>query len=728
MWVVWNSAQAYPRYVVTYSSLPNSHDAGDRCPAAAAALRTLGCAEAYVRDALPPPPPPLPHWNDAASVSQDDDDEDAPAAALLSGAATKQRDSSADASVWEWEDGAAGSGEWRPYTRDACARLDSALAAGEQIVNLYGAYAVDLGRFEQTKRRTGYVRAVRCIGAAPESARESPAGGPVGSAAGRSAGGPAGDGRTESPTAASGVSVSAALPSAPPPPVRSASETTLDTVARACRRAARVGSLSDVETIVTSHPEAAAECDADGHNALHCVAMRIFAVSSSGSPLSTPTAVGAANTPSGSAATSDAAQLSVDIMRLLLAQGEGLGVDARDIAGRTALWLAAGVGQPNIALVAALVSEGASVDLADEFDVTALGASSRRGHGALVAALLEHGADANARCAVNSTPLIAAAEGGHLDVVNTLIETGHAEVDAADTSGDTALIAAAREGHADVALLIANEWWASLHHANNQGLTARDVARANGRYELEKALVQAAYERRVVDRCPSRAQCAALSPEGRTTAVAACMRGCCMDTAWYFFSACCRPFAMCLDYVVDLLIVLSMPIWLPVHLTAQFVHMLWFCCGAPGCAGCILLAYLSLIREALSDAYARIVRQLLCVGLWCDIALCWTCCPSVRAGARGESLDDSSPGVVIVKGIAGCCLDDSQLPGTFLLDQHHLCRSCRPDAWCCEDCLEVDGSIRPWVAPPPPPPPPSAPAPTRGGGGGDEDATSCAIQ
>ena len=707
MWVVWNSAQAYPRYVVTYSSLPKSHDAGDRSPSAAVALRTLGCAEPYIRDALPPPHPPLPRWCDPAPALRL-----VGAAAQLAGAATKRTDDSGTGELpWEWEDGAEGSGQWRPYTRAVCDTLDAAFAAGTKHVTVdtllsqysNSTYDIDLDRLTQTKRGTGYVRAVRHSGAALGSSAGSPTRSPARAPA----------------AAAPSMASSAALPSAPPPPARSVSDMTLDTVARACRNAARGGSFSDVETILASHPQSAAKCNPDGQNALHCVAMRSLAGSS----------VSAASTP--------AANISVQIMHLILACGEGLSVNAQDNAGRTALWIAAGVGEPNRALVAALISEGATVDLADEFGVTALAASSRRGCGTLVEALLEHGADANARCRAETTPLIAAAEGGDRIVVEKLIETGHADVDAADLLGDTALITAARSGHIDVAKLVAKQYWASLDHVNKQGLTARQVARANGHYTLEKALVEVAYERRVVDRCPTRIQCAALSPQGRTTAVAACMRGCCMDAAWYFFYVTLQPWATCLDIAGDTL----------VSCTDQIVDGVAACfCGIMACAycnvgsACVCCAY-GCFFGWVKAAASAIVRLLYWAAVWVDLAVWWTCC-NVRAEAHldhGDDFVNRGDQMPCVTCLCGALIDCDAVDRDIVsvpFDTYGLCRTCRPDKLCCEECLEVDGSIAPWVdppSPPPPPPPPPLPSsppssPSRGGTGNNDDAARCAVQ
>tara|TARA_B110000208_G_scaffold45824_1_gene60773 strand:+ start:214 stop:1413 length:1200 start_codon:yes stop_codon:yes gene_type:complete len=73
MWVVYSPDQAYPRYVLTYTSDPNATSDSDTSPVAKVALSELGCDGTLVRAALPPPPPPLDPWNFANALPLSDD-------------------------------------------------------------------------------------------------------------------------------------------------------------------------------------------------------------------------------------------------------------------------------------------------------------------------------------------------------------------------------------------------------------------------------------------------------------------------------------------------------------------------------------------------------------------------------------------------------------------------------------------------------------------------------
>jgi hypothetical protein len=66
--------------------------------------------------------------------------------------------------IWEWEDDSAGSGKWCAYDSVCTTALCGALAIGQTsvILQIKGCtYDVDLTAMEQTKRDTGFVRAIR---------------------------------------------------------------------------------------------------------------------------------------------------------------------------------------------------------------------------------------------------------------------------------------------------------------------------------------------------------------------------------------------------------------------------------------------------------------------------------------------------------------------------------------------------------------------------------------
>ena len=120
-------------------------------------------------------------------------------------------------------------------------------------------------------------------------------------------------------------------------------------------------------------------------------------------------------------------------------------VDAEHFDGDTALHEAAE--KPNIALVKALLTHHASVDLQNkDGGWTALYKASQEGHLEVVNALLTHHASVDLQTKKGRTALIKASQKGHLGVVNALL-THHASVDLEDEDGYTALIKASFEGH-----------------------------------------------------------------------------------------------------------------------------------------------------------------------------------------------------------------------------------------------------------------------------------------
>eukprot|EP01051_Picozoa_sp_SAG22_P009656 SAG22_NODE_819_length_7014_cov_16.053073_2_plen_472_part_00 len=93
----------------------------------------------------------------------------AQAAAVATGAAL----ATAHCASWEWEDGEAGSGQWRSYYRVQAQQLAAAASAGRltTVLRIHGEdYTVDLAAMTQTRASTGWVRAVRQAAATAESA------------------------------------------------------------------------------------------------------------------------------------------------------------------------------------------------------------------------------------------------------------------------------------------------------------------------------------------------------------------------------------------------------------------------------------------------------------------------------------------------------------------------------------------------------------------------------
>jgi hypothetical protein len=157
MHIVWNNAQAYPRYVVTYETTPGRTSPGDRSSTAQSALRALGCDSAMVDAGVPPPPPVFAPWDfnnaipRAAGLDDDDDGGDVGDASLQN---------------WEWQD----SSSWKKYGADDCAKLEAALSTGASVLLTFDdgstvhTYSVSTAAMKQVKRGTGYERSVRRVG------------------------------------------------------------------------------------------------------------------------------------------------------------------------------------------------------------------------------------------------------------------------------------------------------------------------------------------------------------------------------------------------------------------------------------------------------------------------------------------------------------------------------------------------------------------------------------
>lgn len=128
-----------------------------------------------------------------------------------------------------------------------------------------------------------------------------------------------------------------------------------------------------------------------------------------------------------------------------------LGIDARDISGRTPLWWAAHRGHASS--LEWLLEKGAKVNIeAGEGYGTALYAASLNGHEKVVDILIRSDADINAEVGLLGTALQAASSKGHEKVVQILLENG-AEVNRR-VMNETALQAAALEGYEKVVQLL----------------------------------------------------------------------------------------------------------------------------------------------------------------------------------------------------------------------------------------------------------------------------------
>jgi ankyrin repeat protein len=128
----------------------------------------------------------------------------------------------------------------------------------------------------------------------------------------------------------------------------------------------------------------------------------------------------------------------------------GIGPDARDQLGQSALFAAASAGHAEV--VRLLLEKGASIDT--EFSTLLLHHAAGKGQAEIVQILLEKGVDVNAQDLVGYTALMRAAEEGQDDMVRMLIAKG-ADVNAQEMHGYSSLMWAVVKGKKDTVRLLA---------------------------------------------------------------------------------------------------------------------------------------------------------------------------------------------------------------------------------------------------------------------------------
>jgi ankyrin repeat protein len=125
----------------------------------------------------------------------------------------------------------------------------------------------------------------------------------------------------------------------------------------------------------------------------------------------------------------------VAVLAQLLADGASL--EERNATGETPLQLAALAG--HVSAVELLLAKGAALDARNDRGLTALHAAAYGGHSKIAGLLIDRGAAVNdADNRFHTTPLIVAAEDGHTEVVKLLIAKG-ADLEAAEANRFTAL-------------------------------------------------------------------------------------------------------------------------------------------------------------------------------------------------------------------------------------------------------------------------------------------------
>jgi ankyrin repeat protein len=130
-----------------------------------------------------------------------------------------------------------------------------------------------------------------------------------------------------------------------------------------------------------------------------------------------------------------------DLARELL--DRGVGIDARDRLGRTALALAAKQGRGRVAEL--LLARGASLDARAISGATPLFFAAEADHTSTAKVLVASGADVGLTGTGGSTPLIAAAFNGNAELIDLFLAKG-ADPNALDATGKAAILYAASRG------------------------------------------------------------------------------------------------------------------------------------------------------------------------------------------------------------------------------------------------------------------------------------------
>jgi uncharacterized protein len=171
------------------------------------------------------------------------------------------------------------------------------------------------------------------------------------------------------------------------------------------------------------------------------------------------------------------------------ALGEGASIDVRDSRQRTALM--ATVQSNHIATAGALIEAGADVNAKDESNDSPYLLAGARGYLEILRLTLAHGADLRSTNRYGGTALIPAAERGHVETVRTLIEAG-VDVDHMNKLGWTALLEAIILGdggprHIEIVRLLLDAG-ANANLADRAGVTPLQHARQRGYREIERLL------------------------------------------------------------------------------------------------------------------------------------------------------------------------------------------------------------------------------------------------
>ncbi len=141
-----------------------------------------------------------------------------------------------------------------------------------------------------------------------------------------------------------------------------------------------------------------------------------------------------------------------DPAKVKLLLDAGVDVNDRNVDGRTALYQAVSLGNPN-GLVKMLLDRGANVNLATTNGATVLMMAATRGNVGAMRMLIEKQADVNAKNGAGGTALMNAAASGNPAAVRLLLDNG-ADSKAATKRNETALANAATTGNLEMVKML----------------------------------------------------------------------------------------------------------------------------------------------------------------------------------------------------------------------------------------------------------------------------------
>jgi ankyrin repeat protein len=124
----------------------------------------------------------------------------------------------------------------------------------------------------------------------------------------------------------------------------------------------------------------------------------------------------------------------VDTAQIQALLSRGADIDARDAAGRTALFTATHGNRIEVARI--LIEAGADVNAKDRINDSPYLYAGARGHHGILTMTLAHGADLRSTKRYDSTALIPAWDRGHVDTARNLIDIGWTALLGASILGD----------------------------------------------------------------------------------------------------------------------------------------------------------------------------------------------------------------------------------------------------------------------------------------------------